>query len=293
MGQIAKNICDIHIVPGPCQEQFLPLEHPACLSLREQQVSMAGISDLGPGYAMGRRAPRFHLLLYTLEGGGKLTTAQGQARLDPGSLLIMPGMTPHAYHIAARRWRILWFHLKIRKTWSALEGTAWSIRREHRAAMLRPLMEGLLREAALASRDAGRAVQLYAELIGIELRREVRMLDDPRQRQLEEDLRRLSMEVDASLAHKWTNEELARAMHLSVGHFHRLIRRYFQVTPMQLVLRLRMQRAEIMLKTTDEAVAAIAARVGYENAFAFSVAFKRWAALSPRDFRRRDRQQGT
>jgi AraC-like DNA-binding protein len=161
------------------------------------------------------------------------------------------------------------------------------------AGVLLPLMEGLLREAALDTIDANRAAEHYAELISINLRREVQMIDDPRQRRLEEQLRRLSMEVDANLALAWTNAELARRMHMSVGHFHRIIQQYFQMTPMQMVLRLRMQRAEAMLKYTDEPLAAIGARVGYENPFAFSVAFKRWATLSPKDFRKRERIMGS
>jgi hypothetical protein len=90
MGRNIKNICDIHIVPDHCRERFLPLEHPSTMSLRELNVSMAGLSDLGPGYEMGRRAPRFHLLLYTLEGGGDLYTAQGRTRLGPN-----PSCLPH------------------------------------------------------------------------------------------------------------------------------------------------------------------------------------------------------
>lgn len=290
MGRTVINICDTHIVPETCRERFLPLDHPSALCLREHEVSMAGLSDLGPGYEMGRRAPRFHLLLYTLAGGGELWTAAGAARLRPGSLLIMPGMTPHAYRIAAPRWRILWFHLKIRKSWSALEGAPWVVRTDHLGGALAPLMEGLLREAALDSIDARRAAALYAELIAIQLHREVRMIDDPRQRRLEEQVRRLAMEIDADLAHPWTIEDLARRMHLSAGHFHRVIGQYFETTPMRLVLRLRMQRAEAMLKNTDESVAAIAASVGYENPFAFSVAFKRWTGLGPRAYRQRERR---
>ena len=95
MGGTIKNICDTHIVPATCRERFLPLDHPSALALREHDVSMAGLSDLVPGYEMGRRAPRFHLLLYTLQGAGTLWTADGnETRLRPGSLLIMPRHDP-------------------------------------------------------------------------------------------------------------------------------------------------------------------------------------------------------
>jgi AraC-like DNA-binding protein len=40
-----------------------------------------------------------------------------------------------------------------------------------------------------------------------------------------------------------------------------------------------------MLVSTDKTLAAIAARVGYANAFALSAAFKRVHGESPRDYR--------
>jgi AraC-like DNA-binding protein len=47
----------------------------------------------------------------------------------------------------------------------------------------------------------------------------------------------------------------------------------------------RMSEAALLLETTDEGIARIARRVGYESAAAFSKLFQRHHGLSPRRYR--------
>jgi transcriptional regulator GlxA family with amidase domain len=48
-----------------------------------------------------------------------------------------------------------------------------------------------------------------------------------------------------------------------------------------------MQRAAHLLRSTPMSITQIASLVGYENAFAFSTAFKRFFALNPSTFRQK------
>jgi len=43
--------------------------------------------------------------------------------------------------------------------------------------------------------------------------------------------------------------------------------------------------ASFLLRTTDLSLEAVAEQVGYQNAFAFSVAFKRWSGIPPSQHR--------
>jgi AraC-like DNA-binding protein len=54
---------------------------------------------------------------------------------------------------------------------------------------------------------------------------------------------------------------------------------------------LRMRRAGMLLESTDQKIGAIARAVGYDNAFAFSTAFKRYAGASPAQYRERRRKE--
>lgn len=55
---------------------------------------------------------------------------------------------------------------------------------------------------------------------------------------------------------------------------------------MQLVTRMRLNRATILLLNTSEPIKSIAGRVGYESQYAFSAVFKRHIGMSPERFRK-------
>jgi AraC-like DNA-binding protein len=61
------------------------------------------------------------------------------------------------------------------------------------------------------------------------------------------------------------------------------------MAPLRYVAQWRMQLSERLLVETDESLASIAARVGYESEFAFSRAFKRHRSVAPGAFRRAHR----
>jgi len=54
---------------------------------------------------------------------------------------------------------------------------------------------------------------------------------------------------------------------------------------------IRMQRAMHLLAETEQGLEAVAAAVGYQDAFGFSKVFKRTTGMSPREFRQRDRAE--
>jgi len=212
-------------------------------------------------------------------------TPEAALTLTPGQLLVLPAHESYAYGVSTGSWRILWFHLSLRKTWHSLEAHRWHVRRSHEVAALLAAAEGFLRETERSGEAAPRLALLYTEVLSHLLRREVAAGLDPHARHLDEQLWMLWRVVASDLAHPWSVHELARHVHMSPGHFHRVMSRNYQITPMRKVVELRMQRAAALLAHTDESVAKIGAEVGYDDAFAFSVAFKRYHAMSPRSFR--------
>ncbi len=93
--------------------------------------------------------------------------------------------------------------------------------------------------------------------------------------------------IDMNLAHPWTLGELCEAEAMSAEHLRRLCRRQTGRGPMHHVAFLRMRRAATLLESTRQKVNVIARTVGYENAFAFSTAFKRYLGASPDAYRKR------
>ena len=97
--------------------------------------------------------------------------------------------------------------------------------------------------------------------------------------------------VDADPARPWTRQMLADAAGMSGEHLRRLCQRETGRGPMQHLTALRMRRAGMLLESTDQKIGAIARAVGYENAFAFSTAFKRHHKVAPAAYRENRRKE--
>ncbi|MCW8130108.1 MAG: helix-turn-helix transcriptional regulator [Planctomycetota bacterium] len=288
MGATFKDIRETFFIHKDCHERFLPLKHPGCRPLADLRIHMSGISDQRTGYEIMRLDPDFHVLCYTLSGRGIAWDGRRSEALTAGRLLIVPAHTACGYRLGGARWTMFWFHMDVAEPWGALAPGAWEVRPTFQEQALHPLLEGILAQAARAEPDAPALVRHYAEIAAALLRRELLAGAHPREREIRHRLDELWDRVNARLAHPWSVEELARALHLSPVQFHRHCVRHFGQAPMRRVARLRMDRAEALLRNTAFPLKQIAALVGYENVFAFSTAYKRHAGRSPA-FCRRER----
>jgi AraC family transcriptional regulator len=93
--------------------------------------------------------------------------------------------------------------------------------------------------------------------------------------------------VHAHLDEALDLEQLARMACLSPFHFHRVFRGMVGETPVELIRRLRMERAAWQLAHTDRSVTLIAFDAGYETHEAFTRAFRALYSTSPSGFRHR------
>nr|WP_234327263.1 AraC family transcriptional regulator [Streptomyces sp. NRRL WC-3742] len=87
-------------------------------------------------------------------------------------------------------------------------------------------------------------------------------------------------------AHRWTVAELATRVGRSRVTFAARFTGVVGEPPLTYLTGWRMALAADLLRDADATVAAVAHEVGYEDAFAFRVAFKRARGLSPTDWRR-------
>ena len=87
--------------------------------------------------------------------------------------------------------------------------------------------------------------------------------------------------VDARIEQAWSLDDLAQLAGLARERLRQLCTKEYARSPMQQVAHLRMRRAAQLLEEESMPVQKIAGFVGYENAFAFSRAFKRIMGCSP------------
>lgn len=95
--------------------------------------------------------------------------------------------------------------------------------------------------------------------------------------------------VHADPARDWSLEALAGVAALSRTAFAERFRRTTGDTPMDYVARTRIHIAMSRLAASDDTLEAVAAAVGYADAFALSKAFKRHVGRAPSDWRREAR----
>ncbi len=80
--------------------------------------------------------------------------------------------------------------------------------------------------------------------------------------------------------------EIAGVAYMAPHHFLRTFKQAFQLTPHQYMTRLRLERAQSLLRCTDIPVTDICMEIGFESLGSFSWLFRRQFGRSPSDFRR-------
>jgi AraC-like DNA-binding protein len=94
------------------------------------------------------------------------------------------------------------------------------------------------------------------------------------------------------LCENFTLADLARAACISRFHFARLFRASLGSSPMEYVLKTRMEAAKQMLARGDQKIAATAAALGFFDQSHFTRTFRRMTGVSPRTFSRMHSQAG-
>src|ERR1700733_9265196 len=102
----------------------------------------------------------------------------------------------------------------------------------------------------------------------------------------------ITRRIAASIEHMLQNlnkplavSRLASAAKVSESHFFVLFRQCTGSAPIDFLIRLRMEQACCLLKTTELSVGEIGATVGYDDPFYFSRVFKSVNQVSPRQYR--------
>jgi transcriptional regulator GlxA family with amidase domain len=198
---------------------------------------------------------------------------------------LVPAGTAQRYW-AEGSWNILFFHLDSRLPGSAIAHRRPLRRPARDLSALHVSVKGYLAEAVSRLPGADRAALAQAELIRVHLDRELAA------ERLEEEtgsgakLERLWEEVALQPGLDWTVEGLAGRYGLSAAQFRRVMLARLGCTPAEMLQKLRLHRAQELLRRTDYSLERIADQVGYRSPFSLSRAFRRSCGCSPRAYRK-------
>jgi AraC-like DNA-binding protein len=123
------------------------------------------------------------------------------------------------------------------------------------------------------------------------------LLDEgPRQAEARDPNQSLAVQVRSMLERIGSDEgedrhirEALASTGYSYEYLLRIFRRVFGLTPMQYVIALRLERAKLLLRDTDQAIAKVAARVGIHDAAYFAELFRRHFGIRPSEYRQAGR----
>lgn len=97
--------------------------------------------------------------------------------------------------------------------------------------------------------------------------------------------------MQCSYDHPLMLADMAKAANLSVSRLAHLFREQMGITPVDFLRNIRIDHAKRLLLTTDNNCTRICYDVGYNNQSYFTRVFKHATGLTPREFRKRNKQK--
>jgi AraC family transcriptional regulator len=250
------------------------------------------VCTAGPDQRPFEEAHDTFCLAAVTEGTFQYRSPQGSATLAPGTLLLgNAGQCFECGHDHATGDRCLSFHFEPEAMEEVLAAVPGVRRLGFTTPRLPPLPALVPMIAALeAARDEGDSEAL--EELGLQLaaatvtlsaeakssRRSPSWRDE---RRITAALRRIEAETDEPLS----LADSAHAAGMSRYHFLRTFRAVVGLTPHQYLMHMRMRRAAVRLRRSDESVSAIAYDSGFGDLSTFNRQFRRLAGRSPRAYR--------
>jgi len=240
-----------------------------------------------------------HILVINLSAPSTIQErlAGRQGHLGTGNVVILPVGAPTTWHLE-REGEVRHLHLYLSPTLIQQIATSADIDPDtvefvDTLGMFDPRIETIALSLLSELRAEGLGGRLYVEslanILGIHLLRQhssVKQPSLPRSVGLDRaTLRRVSTYIEEHLAEDLSLSELAAVAYLSPYHFTRLFKVSTGFAPHQYVIGRRLERAKLLLSTTNWSLAVIAHAAGFAHESHLALHFKRLTGLLPRSYR--------
>lgn len=107
----------------------------------------------------------------------------------------------------------------------------------------------------------------------------------PKASSMDERIRKTLDYIRINIGNKITVMDLADNASLSMEHFIRLFKKETGEAPNMYITRVKMERALVMLETSNSNIKSIALTLGYDNLSYFTRSFRRFSGVTPQQYR--------
>lgn len=229
------------------------------------------------GYYQSRSGADFHLAMYTVDGGARLSSESEKFSLAKNSFALIPAGRPYELGSRPSGWKVVWFHI----SGDVPLPPRVCVSASANCARLRGIF-GIYEDEIYSSSPSGQILEPLAEAIFRLLGRDI---SDAAERARDADAELKILEVKNSLSRNWTVAEASKFFGLPPKRLDALFKRRFFATFSKTLLAWRMDEARRILSSAGSTLSGAAAGVGYADAFCFSKAFKRHFGMPPGQLR--------
>jgi AraC-like DNA-binding protein len=247
-------------------------------------LSGIGVSD--PEYHVKRDAGLIsHQFLFTQGGQGILRIGGATYAQSKGSLIYLSPGIPHEYRSEGGNWTTSWLVFRgdsLPVLMAALGFPPFLLSQSRDIGPLQSLFTLLMASARNPFSGPNRSSVLLYDFILQS--REILQNRSPLPQQAV--LERVIHVMEARFAEDLTLEQLSSEAGVSPQHFCRLFKARMGMRPLEYLARRRIAEAKSLLSGSPESVASIGKTVGYGDPTYFGMVFKRYAGISPSEYRR-------
>lgn len=262
----------------------------------EMSVLFNGKAQPVMGHFIGPAVHDYYLIHIVLDGEGVFETLGESYKCGAGdAFIIFPDILVKYEASMSNPWQYMWVGFSGELVETALSSIGITPDRAYIQGCSLHTMNRLFRSLntslkrtdfpTLGNMEASAWLRMIFYELGLVHQKEAEegsMLPSRSFRQIDQAIRLLSLQYGKQLS----IEETARSLGYHRAHLTRLFKEATGLSPMKYLLKVRMKKAEELLKG-DLTVAQVAASVGYNDPLFFTKQFRKWNGLSPTEFRRK------
>jgi AraC-like DNA-binding protein len=279
--QILGEKTQYQVIRAECSDQRDWMQTgPLCPALSHHHIAHCGLMQAEAPFEIVRNDQSGTFLLVCIDGEGVILADGEWKIIKKGQACLLPPFVMNALKcLPGKSWHFAWVRYRENRESRPIVSSISPVTGSCDPLTIKAVLEGL--HAECLGENSLSAVHHWSELV----QHYVMRFAQPHRS--DDRLWRVWQRVEADLTRQWTVDELAEIACVSNEHFRRLCKKELGRTPVQQLVHIRLHHARNLIIGSDEKIATISNKVGFDSVFTFSNTFHKWIGSRPTDFRKK------